>query len=142
MKSLIDYDLNNIEVDEFTTVSPIVANREMTLKDIWELMKESKIRHMPILEKGKSIGIVSERDLLPFIGTQFSNKIKAHELMHEDFYVVQKGSLLKNVVFDMSQKKIGSALVEDKNGDIFGIFTSVDALNALNEILMSSMEPM
>ena len=34
----------------------------------------------------------------------------------------------------MSQKKIGCVIVNDENDNFFGIFTVVDALNALVEI--------
>jgi acetoin utilization protein AcuB len=42
---------------------------------------------------------------------------------------------LGEVALQLSSQKVGSALVLDESGEIYGIFTTTDALNALVEIL-------
>ena len=58
-----------------------------------------------------------------------SEHIKVKELMTKDVYRVSRKENLDKVVFTMSDKKIGSAIIEDTDDDFFGIFTSTDALN-------------
>ena len=39
----------------------------------------------------------------------------------------------------MSSKKLGSAIVLDEQGDLAGIFTTTDALNALVEVIRGKL---
>ena len=55
-------------------------------------------------------------------------------------YTAQTGSMLEEVAFEMSDRKIGSALIVNNFGELEGIFTSVDGLNALIEIIRGDVE--
>lgn len=50
---------------------------------------------------------------------------------------MEKNAPLLDVVFHLSEEKIGSAIITD-DGKLDGIFTTTDALNALVDILKSS----
>ena len=55
--------------------------------------------------------------------------------MTADPYTVSIEANLDDVAFEMSRNKYGSAIVMDNNDEVYGIFTSTDALNALIEVL-------
>lgn len=128
-------DMANLTVDEFTTVEPISISHTDNVLNAGRIMNEKGIRHLPILENGVAIGIISKRD----ITAQDPNKDLAHlsvtEIMTEDPFTVRSTDLLKDVVFEMSSRKIGSALVNDENNKLYGIFTSIDALNSIIELM-------
>ena len=42
---------------------------------------------------------------------------------------------LDEVAYAMSERRVGSAIVNDEKGELLGIFTATDALNALIEIV-------
>jgi predicted transcriptional regulator len=94
-------------------------------------MKTNEIRHIPIVKSNKVVGIITHRDLEK---VQEDSNLKASDVMTEDPFTVQKSALLKDVVFYMSNKKIGSALVVGSNDELYGIFTSIDALNSIIEM--------
>jgi acetoin utilization protein AcuB len=45
------------------TVSPVVIGSERTLADAHRMMRERGIRHLPVVDAGALVGVVSQRDL-------------------------------------------------------------------------------
>ena len=125
-----------IPVEEFTSPSPVMVEEHQTAFEALNLMAKHECRHIPVTSSGKLSGIISDRDI--FRGgkiSEDSEQIKVKDLMTREVYRVSRKENLDKVVFTMSDKKIGSAIVEDLDDDFFGIFTSTDALNALVEIM-------
>ena len=137
-------DLSQLTVEEYTSPCPIVADCEATIAEAHQLMEENGIRHLPVVRDDKVIGIISDRDLNLVYGFKMETKARIENIMHDCPFSVHKSSLLLDVAFEMSSRKIGSAIVTDDNGKLDGIFTTTDALNALVEILHprgSSLNP-
>jgi acetoin utilization protein AcuB len=128
-------DFSQLTVEEYTTPCPIVVECEATVAEARALMDENSIRHLPVVSDGAVIGIVSDRDLNMIYGFQMETKVRVENIMHECPFAVHRSSLLLDVAFELSSRKIGSAIVTDDNGKLDGIFTTTDALNALIEIL-------
>ena len=57
-------DAHTVRVDEVMTPDPVTVDPEATLGHAMLLMQERGFRHLPVLENGKPIGIVSARDAL------------------------------------------------------------------------------
>lgn len=127
--------LHKIAVEEFTTPCPVTVSKHVTLGDVSQLMDTHKIRHIPVVEENLAIGVVSDRDIKlmgKFPGWQ---GLRAGEAISSEPYTVTYDTKIDEVAYEMSERKIGSALVIDEIGEIMGIFTSTDALNALVEIV-------
>jgi CBS domain-containing protein len=127
--------LENLIIDEFTSFCTFTGNPDQTCLDLMRTMKEHRVRHLPIIENNEVIGIVTERDLNLIINSDHGRKLIARDAMVTDPFIVKSGAALRDVVFDMSEKKVGSAIVKNFENKSFGIFTSVDAMNALIEVL-------
>jgi acetoin utilization protein AcuB len=125
----------NILIDEYTSPIAATANVNDSIEDIKKLMKETGFRHIPVIRDGNPIGIISDRDVSLVTSLESFSHLKAMHIMKPDPYCVRLGTSIDAVAFEMSQKKIGSALVLDENGKLDGIFTSIDGLNALIEIV-------
>lgn len=130
----------DIPVEEFTTPNPITARESTSIEELKSLMRENGIRHIPILNGQTVIGLVSDRDLKLAAGLNQSEKrqLSARDIMAPDPVTVNGGESLENVVFEMSEKKIGSVIVNDANDKLLGMFTVIDALNALVEIVRAT----
>ncbi|MEC9282048.1 MAG: CBS domain-containing protein [Bdellovibrionota bacterium] len=126
---------NSVSVDEF--VSPIdhFVNAETSLQEIYNLMEENSWRHIPITDGNKPIGILSSRDIYLLKNLPEAMSLLAKDVMVKDPYTVEAGLAIEEVALEMSKRKIGSALVVNNSGELEGIFTSTDALNALIEIV-------
>ncbi|MCC6807499.1 MAG: CBS domain-containing protein [Deltaproteobacteria bacterium] len=118
------------------TATPHTIGRKQTLQKAHELMREHGIRHLPVLDGGKLVGIVSQRDLemVETLDGVDPGAIAVEEAMTSEPYVVAPLAKLDETVRVMARKKFGSAVVADK-GRVVGIFTAVDALAALAWVL-------
>lgn len=57
-------DLARTRVDEAMTVNPVTIDAEEGVLDALTRMREAQCRHLPVVDKGKIIGILSLRDVL------------------------------------------------------------------------------
>lgn len=125
-----------LPVEEYTTPSPITAKEDTLIDELNLIMSEHGIRHIPIVRGEKVVGIVSDRDLRVVTGLRLNEdtRVRAQDIMVPDPVTVSVNDSLDHVAFIMSDKKIGSVIVNDEDGSFLGIFTVTDALNALIEI--------
>ena len=124
------------QVQRFMSTNPFTINGDLTLIHAKNFMMEHKIRHLPVLEKGSIVGIISEKDI-DFIQSFQGVDLKVETIsnaMTVEPYIVNADSHLDEVCNHMATNKIGSVLVQD-NKKLVGIFTWVDALKAMSELL-------
>lgn len=133
---LLDADMTNPTIERFMTKAPHTIGHHQTLAAAHRMMNEHGIRHLPVLEAGKLVGILSQRDL-HFIETLKDvdpEEVKVSEAMTQEAFTVSPRATVRKVVAEMAEHKYGSAVVMDKDR-VVGVFTTVDALRALYSIL-------
>jgi acetoin utilization protein AcuB len=119
-------------VQRHMTVSPVVIGSDRTLDEAHRLMRERGIRHLPVVDGGALVGLVSQRDLY------LAETLKGvdpgtdtvREAMSAEPYAVRPDASLAEVAEVMAERKLGSAVVVDR-GSVIGLFTTVDALHSL-----------
>ena len=52
-----------MRIQDLMTPNPIVADPTMSIGEATKLMKDKRIRRLPVMERGRLIGIVTDRDL-------------------------------------------------------------------------------
>ena len=116
----------------FMTPSPHSIGSSQPLKLAQERMRNWGIRHLPVLEGGKLVGILSQRDALLVETLRDVNpaKVPVEDAMTTEVYLVSPDAPLGDVVEAMSDHKYGCAVVM-KGTHLAGIFTTVDALRGL-----------
>ena len=67
---------NKIKVKDFMTKNIILCNKNTSSKKIMEIMTENKIRHIPIIDKQKLLGIVSIGDVVNRIIENYAYETK------------------------------------------------------------------
>jgi acetoin utilization protein AcuB len=79
---------------------------------------------------------VSDRDLhvIESLRDVDPEEVRVEEAMTQDVYAVTPKTSLKEVVMEMAERKLGSAVVVEGR-EVVGVFTTVDALNTLAGIL-------
>jgi acetoin utilization protein AcuB len=119
-------------IRDFMSKSPHTIGSEQSLSRAHEIMREHKVRHLPVLHGGKLAGMVTVRDLhlVETLKDVDPDSVKVEEAMTPDPYVVSPAASLKQVAEEMATRKLGSAIVVDA-GNVVGVFTTVDALRAL-----------
>ncbi len=132
--------LKRISIEEYTSPTPITARKDDSLATIIDKMENQGIRHVPVVENNRPVGIVTERDILKNISRAVDQELKVEDVMTHGPKTVGVKTTLDEVAYEMSLNKIGSMLVVDDKGEVYGIFTTTDALNALIEIVRGEVE--
>lgn len=123
-------------VQKFMTTQPHTIGSDQTLVKAEKMMREHQIRHLPVLKAGRLIGILTDRDikLVETLNGVDPENVKVEEAFTENPYVTKPSAPINEVCAMMAENKYGCALIED-NQKLVGIFTWIDALNALNDLL-------
>jgi acetoin utilization protein AcuB len=123
-------------IQKYMTTSPHSIGREQTLGRAHAVMRQHGIRHLPVLDGGVLVGLLSLRDahLLETLKDVDVQKVTVEEAMTSVVYAVSPEAPLDEVASAMAEHKYGCAVVM-QNHHVVGIFTTVDACAALADLL-------
>jgi acetoin utilization protein AcuB len=121
-----------LTVADFMSRVPHTIGAAQPLAAADRLMREHDLRHLPVLEVGRLVGILSQRELdLLFTAPEIDgDKTPVSRAMMRDVLVVSPHDLVSQVAAKMAERRVGSAVVAT-GGHVVGVFTTVDALRAL-----------
>jgi len=102
------------------------------------MMSKHDIRHLPVTDKGKPVGVISDRDIRrAFDGDpaeKGNDERHVHDIANLNTYVVDLRAPLDVVVLEMARRHIHAGLVV-KEGRLIGIFTATDLFKYLAMLL-------
>jgi CBS domain-containing protein len=120
------------------TPFPYSIDADASLREAHEMLLEHEIRHLPVKDGERLVGVITDRDLKraldPGVGMPPENELLVRDVAVFDAYVVDLGERLDKVLERMAQEHIGCALVT-RQGKLAGIFTNTDACRAFAEYL-------
>jgi acetoin utilization protein AcuB len=127
-------------IARYMSTTPHTIGQDQTLAVAHKLMREHRVRHLPVLGGGRLVGMISDRDLslIETLRDVDATKVTVEEAMTQAPYTVSPDASLDEVVATMAEHRYGSAIVMD-NGKVVGVFTTVDALVALSELLQTRL---
>jgi acetoin utilization protein AcuB len=133
--------INVHETDVMTEMSPpkpiITIALDVPLSHAIELMQQHGVRHLPVLDGGQLVGIVSERDLtaIETLEPTELTSLSVAEAMTPEPYTVLTTASLAEVAEKMAEQKYGCVVIVDARGAVLDIFTTNDALRLLGKAL-------
>jgi len=118
------------------TCSPVTVTAETSVGEARELMYTLGIRHLPVEEKGRCIGIVTDRDIKLAFAVQGADASKRamREIGQGSVYTVGREQDVAVVAEHLALEQIGCAVVVEE-GKVVGIFTTIDACRVLADLL-------
>ncbi len=133
-----------VTVRDAMAQNPLTLDRNETLDLAESIMNLGRIRHMPVVDDGRVIGILSQRDLfrsalLTALGfgrkttTALIKTIKIKEVMTEDVITIAPETTIKDAARTMIDKKIGCLPVVE-NEKLIGLLTETDILRYVVEL--------
>ncbi|MCL6559074.1 MAG: CBS and ACT domain-containing protein [Firmicutes bacterium] len=131
-------------VRDYMSTSPVTINPGTPILEALNIMKKNKIRHLPVVDKGRLGGLVTERDLLtvsPSPATTLSvfemnyllSKMVVKDVMKINPIIVVPDCTIEEASLIMREHKIGSLPVVEEDR-LVGIITQTDILDALIRI--------
>ena len=127
------------------TANPFTISPDQTIPDAQELMLKNNVKRLPVLKKGKLVGVVSKEDILrasPSKATTFSMgeinyllaKTKISQIMTKDPITISSNALLEEAATLMRDHSVSFLPVVDEN-KLVGIITESDIFDAFIELL-------
>ncbi len=126
----------HVLVRSYMTPAPHTIGPQQSLVEAHALMREHRIRHLPVLRDGRVVGIVTQRDLMVLETLPDVNpaEVPVEDAMSRDVFAVLPRTPLAKVATEMAERKFGCAVVLD--GDrVIGMFTVTDACQALAHLM-------
>jgi CBS domain-containing protein len=112
---------------EIMTRNVKTANREATLQDVAALMREGDMGAMPIVEDGKLVGIVTDRDIVVRAiadGKDVSTKIG--DVMTGEVFAVRENDFVFEAIRLMGDKQVRRVPIINDAGELAGIIAMAD----------------
>lgn len=133
-------------VSKRMTPNPITVPSTMTIADAANLMKGNKFRRLPVVDDGKLVGIVTDRDLRevsPSPATTLSvfelnyllAKMKVKEIMATNVITINEDSTIEEAALLMYTHKIGGLVVTSASGAIAGVITETDIFKCFVDVM-------
>jgi acetoin utilization protein AcuB len=118
-------------VGTYMTRSPLTVGRDQSLSVAERLMRSHDIRHLPVLDGGHIVGVLSQRDalLVESIAGTNPTEVRVEEAMVTDVFTAAPHEPVAEVVQTMVDRKLGSAVIVEGE-KVVGVFTTIDALHA------------
>jgi acetoin utilization protein AcuB len=138
---------DSIRVEERMHPAPLTIRPTAKVSEAVRLMREARIRHLPVLDNGnRLVGIVTDRDLRQVIldprlqeplgawPTDALEGLTVRDIMTWAVITVRPETAIRDAARLLHQRKIG-ALPVVKNDRLVGILTETDVIRAFAEVL-------
>lgn len=124
--------LSKLTMKDVMTGQPVTVGRQQTLAVAHEMMRQHDCRHLPVLEHGELVGVLTQRDLyfLETLAGVDMDKDAVDDAMSSGAYAVGPDARVQEVCAEMSTHRYGCAVVIERDR-VIGIFTATDALGVL-----------
>jgi acetoin utilization protein AcuB len=146
-----------MRVEDLMTSKVFTVEQDDLIDRVFFLLHYERIRHLPVVERGKVIGIVSDRDLYKALGPRSNSSAieaatgagttelhvipkKVRHIMHRGVITVYRDTSASEAASIMADNKIGALPVIDKDGKLVGILSSIDILRVFSKIDKASEE--
>ena len=135
-----------MKVSKYMTQKLITATPEMTVKQAFLTMRTHRVRHLPVVDGDRLVGIISDRDLRRprwaesiddwTAYYQVTDDITVSDVMTSNPEVVHTYDKILKAVSVFREQRYGALPVLDKEQNLVGILSAQDLLLALEELLL------
>ncbi len=134
-----------MKVRERMTSEVLTVKPEDPIRKLWELVEEKQFRRFPVVQDGKLVGIVTDRDLR----NATASSLVLTEKKYHDYLLdtIKVGSIMtpgpRTVDADADLREAADSILEMKvgglpvtsGGELVGIITETDLIEALLELI-------
>jgi acetoin utilization protein AcuB len=135
-------DPSMTKVRRWMTPSPLTIDDSASIVEAIHKLKEKNIRRLPVMHSGKVVGVVTEKMLKDFTPSKATSldTWEVHYLlartpvtaaMNPKPHKVSPDDEIADVAKLMEDRKLNGVLVVDAKGDLVGILTTTNCLEAL-----------
>ena len=133
-------------VEQRMTSKPITITSTSTIADASELMRSNNFRRLPVVDNGKLVGLVTDRDLRavsPSPATTLSifelnyllAKMQIKDIMQKKVITIQADATVEEAAILLYNHRIGGLVVVDPQGAVTGVITETDIFKCFVDIM-------
>lgn len=133
-------------VEQRMTANPITITSTATIADASELMRSNQFRRLPVVDNGKLVGLVTDRDLRavsPSPATTLSifelnyllAKMQIKDIMQKKVITIQSDATVEEAAILLYTHRIGGLVVVDAQGAVAGVITETDIFKCFVDVM-------
>lgn len=130
------------KVGEWMTANPITIEEDATVLEAMHLLEERRVGRLPVMRAGRLVGLVTEKMLLGFMpakGTSLDRwelgyllaRTPVKQAMDPTPHSVTPDTPLADAARLLHDRELGGVVVLSPRGDLVGLLTTANALQAL-----------
>jgi CBS-domain-containing membrane protein len=132
---------------DLMTPDPLTVTPQASIAEVWDLMREVEVRHVPVVQGGALVGMLSDRDLARvdmarLLKVEGADALRQElatpiaQVMSSNVISVEPETEVGDVIALLLDHKIGALpVVEVGTREVLGIISYVDVLRALQGLL-------
>ena len=132
---------------ELMTPDPVTVTPQASIAEVWDLMRELDVRHIPVVQADALVGMVSDRDLARvdiagLLNVEGAGALRDElttpivRLMSSAVIAVGPEADIGEVIELLIEHKIGAVpVVQEETREVLGIISYVDVLRVLSGAL-------
>jgi acetoin utilization protein AcuB len=131
-----------LTVSEWMTKKPFTIEEDASVIEAIHLLKEKNIRRLPVMKRGKLVGLVTEKMLFGYMPAKATSldqwelhyllsKTPVRAAMNSKPHTVSPDTPIADAAKLLHDRKLNGILVVDGKGDLVGLLTTTNALEAL-----------
>lgn len=133
-----------MRIEDLMTPEPVSVEPDNTIAETLLLMYRHDIRHLPVVEKGRLEGIVSDRDIKQTMGPPALTKgtldaaeaeLPVSKIMTRNPIAMHPGDSVKSAIEQMVENRISCLPVVDHERKLVGIVSEIDLLRYCLDLL-------
>ncbi|MEJ5376174.1 MAG: CBS and ACT domain-containing protein [bacterium] len=124
-----------MKVGDWMVRDVVCVTKDHTIQDCVDLMKKHSIRHLPVLDNGRLVGLVTEGDLRQVFLASLIEELSIKDVMINDPITVTPDTEIEDAAKVIFYNKIGGLPVVDDQERLQGIITVADILAAFIELM-------
>lgn len=128
------------------TANPVVVHPRTTVAEASEIMRQHKFRRLPVVDNGRLVGIVTDRDLREVSASPATSlsifelnyllsKMQIKDMMKTRVITIAAEATIEEAALLMYEHKIGGLVVTDAAQQVVGVITESDIFRAFVNIM-------
>jgi len=132
-----------MDIKRLMTRHPVTVSLDDTLARVRDLFQRHRFHHLLVVEDGRLIGVVSDRDLLKALSPNLGNlsettrdraslNKRVHQIMSRNLRVLRDDASVEDAIRLFNSERISCIPIVDENYRAVGILSWRDVMRALS----------
>ena len=142
--------LQALKAEDLMTRNPVTLDITSTVQDAADMMWAAEVRHIPVVEHGTLVGMISDRDLRSYMLPRPERIFRADEerarmavsvsaVIPSDVTTVRPDTPVAELLDILLEEKIGAVpVLAPDTGDLIGVVSYIDVLRAVRPFFHSA----